>query len=158
MWTDLGWFIYQLEVQIWFDPQLLACEQALRGALVVGWEKEGELATMSQEFEFHLQFPWGSPSTELSDFRQSAQSGNERECKQTRAKGNGVITNVISAKQHFALAFWCGYSNSRDVVASSSSFSRPVAKASWRACLQATQLHDLQPSCSWVSPLCVLVL
>ena len=26
---------------------------------------------------------------------------NERECKQTRAKGNDVITNIISAIQHF---------------------------------------------------------
>ena len=30
----------------------LACEQALRGALVTGWEKEGELATTSLEFEY----------------------------------------------------------------------------------------------------------
>jgi len=30
----------------------LACEQVLRGALAVGWEKEGELATTSQEFEY----------------------------------------------------------------------------------------------------------
>ena len=30
----------------------LACEQVLWGALAVGWEKEGELATMSQEFEY----------------------------------------------------------------------------------------------------------
>ena len=63
---------------------------------------------MSQEFEIHLQFPCGSPSTELSDFRQSAQSGNERECKQTWAKGSGIITNVISANQHFASAFLMG--------------------------------------------------
>ena len=28
----------------------LACEQALPGALVTGWEKEGELATKSLEF------------------------------------------------------------------------------------------------------------
>ena len=61
----------------------LACKQPLRGALVEGREKEGELATTSLEFEFHLQFPCGSPSTELSDFRQSARSENERECKQT---------------------------------------------------------------------------
>ena len=61
----------------------LAWEQALQGALAVGQEKEGELATTSLEFEFHLQFPGGSLSTELSDFRQSAQSENERECKQT---------------------------------------------------------------------------
>ena len=56
--------------------RFLACEQA-------GREKKGELATTFPEFEFHLQFPCGSPSTELSDFHQSARSGNERECKQT---------------------------------------------------------------------------
>ena len=61
---------------------MIACGQALLDALVVGWEKEGEVATMSLDFEFHLQFPCGSPSTELSDFRQSVQSGNECECKQ----------------------------------------------------------------------------
>ena len=59
----------------------VACEQALRGALAAGLEKEGELETASMEFEF--QFPCGSPSTELSDFCQSSRSGNERECKQT---------------------------------------------------------------------------
>ena len=42
------------------------CEQALRGALTAGGGggggKEGELATTSPlEFEFHLQFPCGSP-------------------------------------------------------------------------------------------------
>ena len=36
-----------------------------------------------KELEFHLQSPFGSSSTELSDFRQSARSWNERECKQT---------------------------------------------------------------------------
>ena len=59
------------------------CEQALRGALGAGWEKKGELATTSLEFEFYLQFACGSPLTELSDFRKSARSGNERNCKQT---------------------------------------------------------------------------
>ena len=38
------------------------------------------------KFELHLQFPGGSPPTELSDFRQSARSKNERECKQTLKK------------------------------------------------------------------------
>ena len=61
----------------------LACEQASRGALAAGREKEGELATTSLEFEFHLQFPCRSTTTELSDFCQSAQSGNKHECKQT---------------------------------------------------------------------------
>ena len=41
---------------------------------------DGE-ALASLQFEFHLQLPCGSPSTELSVFRQSAQSGNESECK-----------------------------------------------------------------------------
>ena len=31
------------------------------------------------EFEFHLQFPCGSQSTELSEFCRSARSGNEHE-------------------------------------------------------------------------------
>ena len=31
---------------------ILACEQALRGALAAGPEKEGELATTSLEFEY----------------------------------------------------------------------------------------------------------
>ena len=53
---------------------------------MVGQEKEGGLATMSLEFEFHLQFPFGSASTELSDFCQSMQIGNEGECKQTFEK------------------------------------------------------------------------
>ena len=38
------------------DWSRLAYEQALQCALVVGWEKEGEVATLSLEFEFHLQF------------------------------------------------------------------------------------------------------
>ena len=37
------------------------------------------------EFKFRLQFHCGSLSTELSDFRLSSWSGNERECKQTDA-------------------------------------------------------------------------
>ena len=31
----------------------IMCEQALWGTLVAGWEKEGELATMSPEFEYY---------------------------------------------------------------------------------------------------------
>ena len=74
---------YLLDWSILFSLVNLACEQALRGGLAAGREKEGERVTTSLEFEFRLQFPCGSPSTELSDCRQSARSGNERECKQT---------------------------------------------------------------------------
>ena len=57
----------------------LACEQAFRGTLAVGRGeggrgKEGELATMSLECEFQLQFPCCSLLTELSDFLQSVRS------------------------------------------------------------------------------------
>ena len=44
----------------------LACEQALRGALVMGWEKNGEFATTSLKLEFHLHFSCGYPSTDLT--------------------------------------------------------------------------------------------
>ena len=51
---------------------VLTCEQVLCGSLAARLLKEGDLATMSPEFEFYLQFPCGSPLTWLSDFHQSA--------------------------------------------------------------------------------------
>ena len=57
------------------------------GALAVHREKEEELATEALEFEFHLQLPCGSPSTELSDFPQSARSGNECETLKNTTQG-----------------------------------------------------------------------
>ena len=106
----------------------IAGEKALRGALVVGREKEGELATTSLEYEFHLQFPVAPRrlSCQISDNQRKA----ERSANVARIKTNiekhvprvmtsfDIITNVISANQ-----------NSRDVVASSSSFSRPAVRA-----------------------------
>ena len=55
------------------DNVELICEQALRGSLAAWWGQEGELATTSLEFEFHLQFLCGFLLTELSD------SANQRE-------------------------------------------------------------------------------
>ena len=87
--VDIPYFIHTQTLLIWvlsgscYLGPSIACEQALRGALSAGWEEEGELETTSSELEFHLQFPCGSPSTKLSDFCQSAQSGNELEYKQT---------------------------------------------------------------------------
>ena len=69
----------RLLVRLSYD---LAFEQALRGALAAEREKERELATTSLEF----QVACGSASTMLSDFRQSARSGNEREWKQALKK------------------------------------------------------------------------
>ena len=79
-----------------FIPPALACEQALLGAVTAGQEKEGELATASPEFQFHLQFPRGSSFSGLSDFRQSAESGNERDCKQTlKNTCRGVMRSLL---------------------------------------------------------------
>ena len=98
-----------------------ACEQVLWGAFL---EKEGELATTSLEFKFNLQFPCGSPSTELSDFRQSARSGNEHKCKQTLENTwkhvSRVMTSLLMSSPPISIShrlFRCRYLNSRDVVA-----------------------------------------
>ena len=89
------------------------------------------------EFEFHLQFPCGSPSTKLPNFRQSARSANEREYKQTLKKHvPRVMTSLLMSFAPISISHRCRYSNSRDVVASSPSFSRPAAKAPRRACTQ----------------------
>ena len=112
---------------------VLACNQVLRGPVAEGREKEGEHATMSLEFEFHLQFPSGSLLTELSDFRQSARSRNEHECKQTLKN----IINVISANQHFAdILHWLFRYRE---VAISPSFLPPCCQSAL-ACLQASDV------------------
>ena len=93
-----------------------ACEQVLWGAFL---EKEGELATTSLEFKFNLQFPCGSPSTELSDFRQSARSGNEHKCKQTLENKwkhvSRVMTSLLMSSPPISISH--RHLNSRDVVA-----------------------------------------
>ena len=63
-------------------------------------------------------------STELSDFRQSARSGNERECKQTSK----------NTCQGWWLHYYLRQSAFRIVIASF----RPAARAPQRACSQAT--------------------
>ena len=115
---SITWTQYQIHV---VTTHSVACELALQGTLVVGLEKEGELATTSLELEFHLQIPCGISLTRLSNFCQSAWSGNKQECKKhwkTRAKGNDVIMPISISHQLFRSR----YSYSRDVVASSFSF------------------------------------
>ena len=84
----------------------IACEQALQGALAARWEKEGELATTSLEFEFHLQFPCVAPRRLrcqiYANQRQAKTNANVNKHWKTRAKGNDVITNVTSAYQQFS--------------------------------------------------------
>ena len=92
----------------------LACKQALWGALAKGQEKEGDL-TASQLCLWDLNSTSNSP---VAPRRLSCQiSANQREAEtsknqtniekrvKARTKGNDVITNVISANQHFASTF-----------------------------------------------------
>ena len=62
----------------WLLGRVLACDQAIQSALAAGREKEGELATTSLEFEFHLYFP-------VAPYQLSCQIvANQREVEQAR--------------------------------------------------------------------------
>ena len=86
-------------------------------------------------------------SSPVAPCRLSCQiSANQREVEtstnvnkywKTHTKDNDLVTNVIFANQQFSSTFWCRYSNSRDVVTSSPSFSHPATRVLWRACSQA---------------------
>ena len=76
--------------------------------------------------------------------RKAETSANVNKHRKAGAKGNDIITNVISTNQHLHQLFRCRYSNSRDIVACSPSFSRPAARAPGRACSQAMPTHMSQ--------------
>ena len=130
-----------LDLKYLFSSSQVACERALLSALVAGQEKEGELATRSQEFEYLHRKSWCEMLIGRDDI------------------SNDVITLgtcfsmfvYIHARFHFALI--CGNltaqlmgshrefekeSNSRDVVSSSPSLSCPATRVSRRACSQPT--------------------
>ena len=78
----------------------LTCKQALRSARTAGREKEGELATTVRLW--NLNSTSNSPG---APHRLSCQiSANHREAE-TSAKGNDVISYVISCNHHFASTF-----------------------------------------------------
>ena len=90
------------------DHDNRALGQALWGALAAGREKRGELANTSLEFEFHLQFsvvPRRLSCQISANQREAETSANVNKHRKTRAEGDDVITNVISANQHFASTF-----------------------------------------------------
>ena len=120
----------------------ITCKQAVRGALAVGQEKEGELAITSLEFEY---------------------LHRKNRCKMLIG-GDDISNDVITFGMCFSIFVyictlstshwsalrlidssvdmepqrnWRWNSNSRDVVASPPSFFHPTTKAPWRACLQA---------------------
>ena len=125
---------------------MVVCEQALRAL----WGRGGKRKESLQLPLWNLNSTSNSP---VAPRRLSCQIfANQREAEtsaivnkhwKTRAKGNGVITNVISANQHFAST----YSFSRDVAVSSPSFSRPAARAPQRACSPVGYLHGGRESC-----------
>ena len=74
-------------------------------------------------------------SSQISANQHEAEtSANANKHSNTRAKGNDVSHRL----------FQCRHSTSRDVVASSPSFSRPAAKAARRACSQAKDFVKLK--------------
>ena len=89
-------------------PKNLAREQAIPW-LPVNWqEKEGELATVSLEFEFHLHSPvaprWLSCQISANQCKAETSLKVKKHWK-TSVKGNDIITNVSSANQHLASTF-----------------------------------------------------
>ena len=107
-----------------------------------GRKRKESLQPCLWNLNFASKFPCGTTSTELSDFHQSAQSGNKCECKQTlKTMWKMELTSFLMSSPPTSIShpfFRCRYSNSRDVVASSRSFSHPTARAPrCRACSQA---------------------
>ena len=69
---------------------------------------------------------------------------NERECKQTLKNVPRVMTSLLISSPPISIShrlFLCRYSNSGDVVLSSTSFSRPAARVPRRPCSQAMEIH-----------------
>ena len=118
---------------------MVATASKLSGAL---WGRGGKRKESLQLRLWNLHSTSNSP---VAPRRLSCQIfANQREAEtnvivnkhgKTCAKGNGVITNVISANQP---SFTSTYSFFRDVAASSPSFSRPAARAPQRACSRAS--------------------
>ena len=124
-----------------------ASEQALQSALVVGWEKEGELATTSLEFEY---LHWKSQCKILigrDDISNDVYPWRVLPCV-----FQCLFTFVLISPSHWLAEIWQlsrrgnwrQNSNSRDVVASSPSFSRLTTRAPRRACSQATKHTNKQ--------------
>ena len=125
-----------------------ACEQALCGTLAAGWEKERACATMSLEFEYlHKKVDEKCWLTEMTLVMMSLPLARVfNVCLHShlfplRADWLKSDSSVNGKPQRN----WRWNSNSRDVLASSPSYSCPTARAPTRAFLQANVL-SLQAS------------
>ena len=101
------------------------------------WRRGGKRKESLQLRLWNLNSTCGSPWTELSYFRQSARSGNERECKHVpRVMMSSLMSSPsITISHRF---FRCRYSNSRDELQALPPFPHPEARVPRRACSQAT--------------------
>ena len=96
----------------------------ISGAL---WRRGGKRKESLQLRLWNLNSTCGSPSTELSDFRHSARSGNERECKHVPS----VIMSSLMSSPPISIShrlFRCRYSNSRDELQALPPFPAPKTK------------------------------
>ena len=91
------------------------------------WRRGGKRKESLQLRLWNLNSTCGSPSTELSDFRQSTRSGNERECKHVpRVMMSSLMSSPsITISHRF---FRCRYSNSRDELQALPPFPAPKTK------------------------------
>ena len=100
--------VSDLPAKYWPTIDQLLTEQALQGTLATRRKKEGELATASLEFDFHLQFPraprWLSCQISPNQCKVETNANVNKHWK-TCAKGNDIIANAISPNQHFASTF-----------------------------------------------------
>ena len=96
----------------------------ISGAL---WRRGGKRKESLQLRLWNLNSSCGSSSTELSDFRQSARSGNERECKHVpRVMMSSLMSSPPISISH--RLFQCRYSNSRDELQVLPPFPAPKKK------------------------------
>ena len=94
----------------WKNTELgIACEQALRGALAAGGKRKESLQLRLWNLNSTSNSPVAAPrrpSCRISaNQREAETSASVTNIWKTRAKNNDVITNVISANQHFASTF-----------------------------------------------------
>ena len=129
-----------LDFKYLFSSQV-ACKQAVLSALAAGQEKEGELATRSQEFEYLHQ-----------KSRCEMLIGGDDISNDVITLGTCfsmfvyihvrfhfvLIGGNLTAQLRVATGNLRRNSNSRDVVSSSPSFSCPATRVSRRACSQPT--------------------
>ena len=137
-------FVYLLRQKIIYSlsPSNRACEQALRGALAAGREKEGELATTSLKFEYlhrksRCKKLIGGDDISNDVITSAAFLARVFQCLFTFAHIRADWRKSNSSVDGEPQGNWRRNSNSRNVVASSPSFSCPAARAPQKTCSQA---------------------